>query len=181
MCWHIFNLSTAYAQNVKFYIRQDLDGLMCLISCEMTVPKLKSVQGLQFLLDKGKGWGGKVMLLKSNLEQTLLSILLQFGIAGVERKGKKYHFIFTRFYRKLKQKQVALVLAHCPPCWCVGSTVSISLQVAEWEQNPGTAWLNLAADWIALTKTFASACFLHPLSSGCRMPNHGRQPSSKFN
>lgn len=51
------------------------------------MPKLKSVQGLQFLLDKGKG-GGKVMLLKSNLEQILLScLLLQFGIAGVERKG----------------------------------------------------------------------------------------------
>lgn len=72
------------------------------------------------------------------------------------KKRKIPYLIFTRVIHKMKQKWAALVLARCLPCWCVRSILNISLQVVEWEQKAETRRLNLAADWIALTKTFAS-------------------------
>ena len=147
--------------------------------------KTKSARGLPISSGLRKT-GGRGLQLKPILEATFGAdtTVLSSSVIWSCRCGEKRQSITLSslgFYIKLKQKQAALALAHCPPCWCVGSILNISLQVAEWEQKPEMCWLNLAADWIALTKTFASACSLLPLSSGCRMPDHRRQPSSKFN
>lgn len=141
---------------------QDLEGLMCLIQCEGS--KIKSVRAYQFLLDRGKfgNWRG----LGADVVQTYFGDHIwnrhcsPFFFRNLEsqtwREKEKYYLIVTRVIVKMKQKPAAVVLAQCPPCWCVGSILNISLQVVEWEQKPETYWLNLAAKWIALTKTFAS-------------------------
>lgn len=138
--------------------------------------KTKSVRTYQFLLDRVKleygGSGEGLMLLKPILETTFGTGTIVLSSSAIRncRRGEKRKNTTTRVLCKNEEKRAALVLAHCPPCWCVGSILNISLQVVEWEQKPETRWLNLAADWIALTKTFASLpipFFLSAQAAGC--------------